>query len=107
MKHLIALAMLLAISTVHAGSIKMPASPNLNRNAGQDIAVSFTGSGWPAGQKAQVWLVNARTWDAQLVWIDQPVQNGANQLSLTIPWSWWETGPYVVRIVCGNTQATG
>jgi hypothetical protein len=105
--NLIALAVLLATINAQAGSLKMPASPNLTRNAGQDIPVSFTGSGWPIGQKAQVYLVSTKTWAAQLVWADQPVKNGSNQLNLPIPWSWIETGRYVVKIVCGNTQATG
>jgi hypothetical protein len=107
MKHAIALATLIAIGSIaNAGSIKMPASANITRNAGQSIPVAFTASGWPAGQVAQVWLLNAQTWQGQLVWIDQPIQNGFNQLSLQIPWNWDQPGRYLVKVVCGNTQAT-
>jgi hypothetical protein len=104
--NLIALAILLATINAQAGSLKMPASPNLTRNAGQSIPVSFTASDWPANQKAQVYLVNARTWQSQLVWPDQPVKNGANQLDLDIPWDWDQPGRYLVKVLAPGTQAT-
>ncbi len=107
MKKLFSIVAILVIAlTAHAGSIKMSTGVNIVRNAGQSILVAFTASGWLPGQTAQVWLLNSRTWQLTLVWIDQPVQNGANLLNLDIPWAWAQSGRYLVKVVCGNTQGT-
>jgi hypothetical protein len=105
--NLIPIVAILAIAlNTQAGSLKMPVAPNLTRNGGQTLPISFTGSGWPAGQLGQVWLVNRQTWQRTLVWIDQPIVNGVNNLNLAIPWNWDQPGRYSVDVVAGNTHAT-
>jgi hypothetical protein len=97
--------MLMALTLSASGrSLTISASPNITRNAGQSIPLSFTASGFLAGSTAQIWLYNAKTWAGEVVEIDVPVKNGVNNHPVVIPWSWDPAGPYVVKVVSGSTQ---
>ena len=107
MKNLIALAVLMAIQFAASGrSLTIPQTPNLTRNAGQTIPLTFNASGFADGATAQIWLISTKTWTGDIVEINVPVQNGANSHAVVIPWSFGEPGRYVVKIVCGSNVAT-
>jgi hypothetical protein len=108
-KQIFSLAILFALSqsVSSARSLTLAATQNITCNAGQTVPVTFTALGWSAGQTAEIWLVNAKTWEGEVVAIDVPVASGKQTYSLTIPWSWWETGCYVPRVVIGGYGVTG
>ena len=106
MKNINAVAALLGtVLSIHAGTIKFPASPNITRNAGTEIPLVFTGSGWPAGAVCHVSLLNARTWEK--TWMrEAPIYNGSQQLPVFIPWNWGESATYLVVINSGSAHCT-
>lgn len=105
MKHLLIASLLIAVSAVQAGTIKLPGS-NITRNAGTSIPVTIQASGFSAGSKATINLVNAKTWVVTPWLFDQPIVNGNNPIEVPIDWSSEVTGTYLVKVNIGNNHCT-
>lgn len=105
MKNLLIASLLIAVSSIHAGTIKLPGS-NITRNAGTSIPVTIQASGFPAGSKATVSLINAKTWVVTPWLFDQPIVNGNNVIQVPIDWSSPEIGTRLVKVQIGNNHCT-
>jgi len=108
MKNSLTLAVLIvAITSATAGSIKISSGPSIVRRGGQDIPLTFTGTGFMQGTIGNIWIVNARTWQQEdLIMTDVPLNNGVNNIKVHLGWSWYKApdgsgkqGFYVLRIV--------
>lgn len=103
-KSILSLAVILALAiSAQARSITTGVLPNITRNAGQTIPLTFNCSGF-AGQTVDFYLVNAHTWQRIAIEYSLPVANGVNNHALVIPWDWIDVGPYVVDIVSGTAH---
>lgn len=106
MKTVMSLIVTLAtLASVSGGSIKMAPEPNIVRNAGQSIPLTFTCAGF-TGQTVDFYLVNTKTWQRTPLEYFLPVSNGVNRHNLEIPWSWIDAGNYLVDVVGGGTHCT-
>lgn len=105
MKNLIIASILIAVSAVQAGTIKLPGS-NITRNAGTSIPVTIQASGFPAGSTATISLIHAKTWVVTPWLLDVPVVNGNNLIEVPIWWSSPEIGTRLVKVQIGNNHCT-
>jgi hypothetical protein len=105
MKILPSLAILLIALSTHAGTIKFPVGPNITMNAGKELNLVFSGSGFASDATCSIHLVDAKTWQSTYLW-SAPIYNTSQQLAIPIPWNWMGPATYVVRIESGRSHAT-
>lgn len=106
MKTLITILVAIATFTASARSIVIQASPNITRNAGQTVPLTFVAEGFAAGPRPiEIRLVNAKTWASEVI-VQATLVNGVNKLQVEIPWSLEVPGPYVLKIVAGVTAVS-